>query len=222
MKKATLIFWLIIILSLGISGLTACASGDDDDDEAADADDDGDDDSDDDDGADNSCGINYSADTGRDGSADECGNVDMINVDRLAHPDESDCAPAIQWHAGLAAVALAHSKDMCDRDFFDHVNLDGDSPFDRMDDAGVNYVAAGENIAWGMGYTVQNLQDAFMNEPECELNHRSNILARDFTHVGVGIYDCPDGSFYLTQDFGTFSFDDIRSDSHDYCPNFEQ
>ncbi len=221
MKKSILIL-LIMTMCVGASWIAACGD-DDDDDEVTDADDDDDDDDDDsdDDGGDNPCGINYSADPGCNGNSEECGNLDMINEDREAHPDESDCAPAIKWHAGLAAVALAHSKDMCERNFFDHFNPDGDSPFDRMDDGGVDYVAAGENIGMGMGVSVQDIQDLFMDEPECELNHRSNILARDFTHVGIGIYDCPNGYFYLTQDYGTFSFDDIRQDSHDYCPNFE-
>jgi len=45
-------------------------------------------------------------------------------------------------------VARALSEDMIARDFFDHVNPDGEDPFDRMADVGITYQTAGENFAW--------------------------------------------------------------------------
>ena len=40
----------------------------------------------------------------------------------------------------------------------------------------------GENV--GAGQTVTSLHQAFMNSPA----HRSNVLDRDYRHVGVGVY----------------------------------
>ena len=40
----------------------------------------------------------------------------------------------------------------------------------------------GENV--GAGQTVTSLHQAFMNSP----SHRSNVLDRDYRHVGVGVY----------------------------------
>ncbi|MCZ7586384.1 MAG: CAP domain-containing protein [Deltaproteobacteria bacterium] len=102
---------------------------------------------------------------------------------------------------------------------FAHVNPDGKDPFDRMEDAGIAFVAAAENIAMGTdgAFDVGDFEDLFMDEPECAQNHRGNILNRDLTHVGIGVHHCGDGNLYVTQDFGTFSFDDIRDDPHEYC-----
>lgn len=186
----------------------------------------GDDDTDDDSGGDDDgpgysdeCDIDYGANPGCDGSDPACQNAMMINEDRQDNPDESDCAPAILWDDDLAEVARLHSKDMCDRGFFDHVNPDGDDPFDRMADGGVSFVTAGENIAYGTNGSgiVGTLEDLFMDEPECDLNHRGNILNRDFRYVGVGVHECGDGLLYLTQDFATFSASDLRDDPHEYC-----
>ena len=169
---------------------------------------------------DGECGIDYDENPGCDTSDEACSMAVLINEDREAHPAESDCAPAIQWHDELAQVAYEHSKDMCDRGFFDHDNPDGQDPFDRMQAGGISFVAAGENIATGTDgvFTLADLEESFMDEPECELNHRGNILARDFTHVGIGAYHCADdGMLYVTQDFATFDQSDIRTDPHEYC-----
>ena len=40
-----------------------------------------------------------------------------------------------------------------------------------------------------------------MDEPKFEHNHRSNILDKGFTHVGVGIVKGPDGLLYVTEEF---------------------
>jgi uncharacterized protein YkwD len=59
------------------------------------------------------------------------------------------CGPLL-WHDGTAEVARAHSADMVARDFFAHQNPDGESPFDRLREAGIEWSGgAGENIAWG-------------------------------------------------------------------------
>ena len=51
-------------------------------------------------------------------------------------------------NALLHAAARAHSRDMIDQDYFDHLSLDGRTPWDRMAAAGyVGFSAAAENIA---------------------------------------------------------------------------
>ncbi|MCB9478045.1 MAG: CAP domain-containing protein [Deltaproteobacteria bacterium] len=228
--------WKVGVLAalMTIGWASACGDVDDEDDTLGTDLESGFDDDDDDDASaadfgDNGCGYDYGADPGCDLSTEACRNVVRINRDRFENPEESDCAPRLKWSAELAAVALAHSKDMCDRGFFDHKNPDNQTPFDRMEASGITYVAAGENIAFGTlgAYDADDLEDGFMAEPACQVNHRSNILGRDFTHVGVGIYECSnyvvDGNNYgsviiLTQDFASFSYGDIREDEHDYCP----
>ncbi len=106
--------------------------------------------------------------------------VRLVNGHRAA----IDC-PALAWHDGIAAVAAAHSRDMTDRDFYDHVNPDGASLMHRLTLAGIAWNGvAGENLVIGTsdGETAFRL---WMNSSE----HRSNIENCDFTHHGVGLSD---------------------------------
>ncbi len=102
--------------------------------------------------------------------------VELVNAHR-----ESQGLSSLEWHAEIGGVALAHSEDMRDREFFGHDNPDGESPFDRLDAAGIGFRAAGENIAWGQ-QTGQSVLDAWLNSP----GHRANIENESFTHHGVG------------------------------------
>ncbi len=135
-----------------------------------------------------------------------CKMLAYVNEDRKMFPEESDNAGRLVWDEEMYPVALAHSQDMCDRDFFAHENPSGQDPFDRMDAAGVQYFAAGENIA----YTPfpMDSQYRFMAECICDPhgNHRSNCLSPYFTRVGIGIVKCGDpvsGIYYhyITQNF---------------------
>lgn len=88
---------------------------------------------------------------------------------------------ALVWHSGVATVAEGHSQDMVDRQFFSHTNPDGQSPWDRMAEAGITYSAAGENIAYG-----QSTGTAVLNAWLASAGHRTNIENAAYTHHGVG------------------------------------
>ena len=104
------------------------------------------------------------------------------------------CEPLVT-DTGLAGVAQAHSEDMRDRDFFDHVNPDGLDPFQRAEQAGQTDVRA-ENIAYG-----QSTADAVMEDWMESSGHRANILDCELRTLGVGIADGPGGPWW-TQLFG--------------------
>ena len=129
----------------------------------------------------------------------------MVNRDRQdpANAEETSGgrAPRLRWNANLAAVARAHSRDMAEQRFFDHVDPEGRTPAARITAGGVPWRALGENIA--INGTVPGAESAFMDEPRFEKNHRANILNTKYTDVGIGIVQGPDGSFYVTQDFVT-------------------
>ncbi|WP_308128040.1 CAP domain-containing protein [Modestobacter italicus] len=115
----------------------------------------------------------------------------LVNTERAA----AGCAP-VSADAGLAAVARAHSADMRDRDFFDHVNPDGVDPFARAEAAGVGYARA-ENIAAGQPDAAAVMAD-WMASP----GHRKNILNCDLRTLGVGVATGPGGPWW-TQLFGS-------------------
>jgi uncharacterized protein YkwD/uncharacterized membrane protein required for colicin V production len=83
----------------------------------------------------------------------------------------------------LHEVARAHAKDMFEKGYFSHINLDGESPFDRMDKAGVKYLTAGENLALAPSLSLAH--QGLMNSP----GHRANILSPDFNKIAIGVID---------------------------------
>jgi uncharacterized protein YkwD len=103
--------------------------------------------------------------------------ADLVNQHRL-----SEGCGALTWHAGVAAVAQAHSEDMVARGYFSHTNPDGDSPGDRLRDAAISFTGWAENIA--AGYPgAESVLAAWLNSS----GHRANIENCSLTHHGVGL-----------------------------------
>jgi uncharacterized protein YkwD len=113
----------------------------------------------------------------------------LVNTERAA----AGCG-ALVGDDGLAAVARAHSADMRDRGYFDHVTPEGLDPFDRAERAG--QTARAENIAMGQQDPAE-VMTAWMNSP----GHRANILDCSLTRLGVGIAQGSGGPWW-TQLFG--------------------
>lgn len=127
---------------------------------------------------------------------------ELINRDRgdpANAPETHGHALPLRWNDRLAAVARAHSADMLNQRYFAHVDPQGRSVAGRIEAAGMQWQAVGENIA--IYTSVARAEAAFMNEPRFIKNHRANILSHDFTDVGIGIVTGPDGRLYITQDF---------------------
>ncbi|PRP92387.1 Cysteine-rich secretory protein family protein [Enhygromyxa salina] len=109
--------------------------------------------------------------------------------------DESFAATGpVVAEAQLRCAARLHSEDMALRGFFAHTNLDGESPWDRVDKTEYSGNASGENIAQGYPDPAA-VMDGWMNSP----GHCSNIMNPDNTELGVGFYG--DGN-YWTQVMG--------------------
>lgn len=89
--------------------------------------------------------------------------------------------PALKLDMELTNVARIKSQDMIDNNYFSHNSPTYGSPFDMMNDFGIEYVKAGENIAGNQ--SVQNAHDSLMKSP----GHRKNILDASYTHIGLGI-----------------------------------
>ncbi|MGZ3704284.1 MAG: CAP domain-containing protein, partial [Bdellovibrionota bacterium] len=81
----------------------------------------------------------------------------------------------------LSAVAQAHAEDMQRRNYFEHNTPEGVTPFQRMEQAGVQFNAAAENIAEG----APDAQAAFklwLDSPP----HRKNLLNNIYGRQGIG------------------------------------
>jgi len=130
--------------------------------------------------------------------------LELVNRDRADPantPETNGRALALRWNDRLAEIARAHSLDMLNQGYFAHEDPQGRSVAGRVEAAGMQWQAVGENIA--IYTTVARAEAAFMNEPRFSKNHRANILNPDFTDAGIGIAQGPDGRLYITQDFYT-------------------
>ncbi|NJQ15290.1 CAP domain-containing protein [Streptomyces bohaiensis] len=116
--------------------------------------------------------------------------LSIVNEERA----RAGCRPLAN-DGGLAVLAQDFSRDMAEREFFDHTDPDGHSPWDRADRAGVSNLG-GENIARGQ-QSAESVMESWMNSE----GHRANILNCDFRTLGVGVHIGPGGPWW-TQNFG--------------------
>ena len=116
--------------------------------------------------------------------------LDLVNQERVAaglNPLAAD--------PELTEVARRHSADMFARGYFAHDTPEGLTPFDRMRDAGVRFLTAGENLA--LGPTISVAHTGLMNSP----GHRANILRPQFGRVGIGVMDGGMRGLMVSQEF---------------------
>jgi uncharacterized protein YkwD len=116
--------------------------------------------------------------------------VSLLNADRHANG-----LPALQVDSRLTTLAQNYAQDMINRNYFSHTNPEGQSPFDRMKQAGISYSYAGENIA--MDQNVTAAEAALMSDS----GHRANILSPNYTTIGIGVAFDKNGNVYVVQDF---------------------
>jgi uncharacterized protein YkwD len=81
------------------------------------------------------------------------------------------------------------------RSYFSHVSPDREDPFDRMREAKVRYLTAGENLA--LARTLPAAHRGLMESP----GHRANILRPQFGRVGIGVLDGGVHGLMVTQNF---------------------
>ena len=102
---------------------------------------------------------------------------------------------ALRPDSALTNLAIAHSKDMFARGYFSHISPEGESPFDRMKEANIHYLTAGENLALAQSLSIAHT--GLMNSP----GHRANILNPSFGHIGIGILDGGIYGLMISQEF---------------------
>ncbi|MCA9490476.1 MAG: CAP domain-containing protein [Myxococcales bacterium] len=107
----------------------------------------------------------------------------------------------LEHYATLRGLARWYSRWMAEDSFFDHVDPNGDDPFDRMVDAGFTGATPwGENIAAGYP-DPDEVMAGWMSSP----GHCANILEPAYGVLGIGYFVRPDDpellAHYWTQEF---------------------
>ena len=156
----------------------------------------------------------------------ECDNLELMVHQLINSERASYNLSELTFDDTLALVARLHSKDMDQRNFFSHVNPDGQDPTARG--AALKYacyknfgsfytVGIAENIFETHTYTtiwytdgvetsrdyqtsqglVSQVVSGWMNSP----GHRENILTASYDKEGIGVYIGKDGKVLVTEDF---------------------
>lgn len=105
------------------------------------------------------------------------------------------------YNEQLSEVARAHTEDMAKNNYFDHVNLQGLGPSDRITKAGINWISCGENIAAGNSTALKTFEQ-WVNS----LGHRENML-QQVGELGVGgsYREGSEYRYYYGQNFALIS-----------------
>lgn len=117
--------------------------------------------------------------------------VRLVNVERARAG-----LPALKTNWQLSRVARYKSADMANKGYFSHNSPTYGTPFQMMENFGLRFTAAGENIAYGQRTPAEVMQ-GWMNSP----GHRSNIMSGSFSEIGVGLAKNKNGVCYWTQQF---------------------
>jgi uncharacterized protein YkwD len=132
----------------------------------------------------------------------------------------------LQWDPALANIALSHSRDMAERDYFDHISPEGKDFADRYAENGYSLETRIDNTVYVGGenlflnnvvrtYTYDEVTSEILEYQYNDLDelarstvqgwmespgHRDNILT-PFSREGIGIYITDDGKVYITENF---------------------
>jgi uncharacterized protein YkwD len=88
--------------------------------------------------------------------------------------------PPVKLSSTLAGVALGHATDMAQHDYFEHEDLGGHTPADRVRAVGYREKLVGENIAYGPQSADEVMQGWLQSPGHCE-----NIMDARFAEMGV-------------------------------------
>lgn len=102
--------------------------------------------------------------------------ADLVNQERTKRG-----LKPLELREDLVRAAETKSKDMNDRGYFSHQSPTYGSPFDMLQQFGISYRTAGENIAKGQRSAAEVMQ-SWMNSS----GHRQNILNPQYDSIGVG------------------------------------
>jgi uncharacterized protein YkwD len=91
-------------------------------------------------------------------------------------------APPLALSGALAGVAFGHAADMAEHDYFEHQDLNGHSPADRVRAVGYREKLVGENIAYGPK-TVEEVVQGWLDSP----GHCENIMDPRFAEMGIAL-----------------------------------
>jgi len=94
--------------------------------------------------------------------------------------------PPLNLNSILNSIATGRSTDMVNRNYFGHTTPEGKNIFTILQEKGVGYCSAGENICYAnppSNASPEYALGTWMNSGA----HRANILSSNFSQIGIGL-----------------------------------
>ena len=130
--------------------------------------------------------------------ADEARLLERVNGIRNAHH-----LVHLVGRGDLAAVALAHAREMAEHDYLAHVGIDGQNPLERTQAAGVlGFRLLAENI--GSSNVSGDRLASIVEEWMLSTEHRENLLNPAFNATGIGIARAADGRTVVVELYAAY------------------
>lgn len=120
----------------------------------------------------------------------------IVNVDGVALSEEEEEVlnlineqrkqyglPKLKAYGELQRVAKLKAQDLVNNKYFSHTSPTLGTPFEMLQEEGVIYKYAGENLAGNE--TGVKAVNAWMNSPA----HKDNILDSDYEYTGIAVVD---------------------------------
>lgn len=89
--------------------------------------------------------------------------------------------PVLEWDDVVADVAKNHSIDMTTDAMISYTGSGGETPFERMKEAGIVFSMAAENVSNTKGDSIGIYQEWIGT-----FGTSTNVLSKDYTHCGMG------------------------------------
>lgn len=83
----------------------------------------------------------------------------------------------------LQEIARLKGKDLVENEYFSHTSEILGTPFEMLQNNGIDYEKAGENLAGSM--TPERAVKAWINSP----SHKENILKSEYEYTGIAVVD---------------------------------
>jgi len=161
-------------------------------------------------------------------------NIDIYLLEKEIHKLVNEKRQAyglssLSWDEEIAEIARLHSQDMAENNYFEHINLQGQSPTDRANAKGYfcikdfgSYYTKGlaenifqnnlyDSVHYGFAYiipyyihdwnTPSEITESTINGWMLSPGHRENILTSSYSKEGIGVAISEDDKVYITQDF---------------------
>jgi uncharacterized protein YkwD len=126
--------------------------------------------------------------------------IELVLLDRVNTARLRAGRPPLAFSTSLMRAAYFHSSDMAATGYLAFDSPLGDTPADRIADAGLAYRELDENVFRGNRGSLSRLAGDAIAHWLANSEDRANLLSADLRIIGIGIARADDGSFYITQD----------------------